>query len=94
VAYPCIGWWYVLDKVVAIPVWRSHFRSWWQNHIIHWRRSFALWLLFLSFTFSAYLRLFFLFQPNPPEVFFWMMIIFSIIRYVQTNNNSGCMYLE
>lgn len=50
-------------------------------------RSFALFLLFLSFTFSVYLRMFFLFQPNAPEVFFWTMIIFSIIRHVQTGNN-------
>ena len=50
-------------------------------------RSFALWLLFLSFTFSVYLRLFFLFQPNPPEVFFWTMIAYSLIRYVETNKN-------
>jgi len=46
-------------------------------------RSFALWLLFLSFTFSVYLRLFFLFQPNPPEVFFWTMIVYSIVRYTE-----------
>ena len=50
-------------------------------------RSFALWLLFLSFTFSVFLRLFFLFQPNPPEVFFWTMIVYSIIRYVETTRN-------
>lgn len=50
-------------------------------------RSFALWLLFLSFTFSVYLRLFFLFQPNPPEVFFWTMMVYSIIRYIQTGKN-------
>jgi len=37
-------------------------------------KSFALILLFLPFIFGAYLRLFFLFQPNPPEVFFWTMI--------------------
>lgn len=55
-------------------------------------RSFALWLLFLSFTFSAYLRLFFLFQPNPPEVFFWTLIAYSIIRYVETNRN-GWLYV-
>lgn len=46
---------------------------------------FALWLLFLSFLLSAYLRVFFLFQPNAPEVFFWTMIVFCLIRYVQTH---------
>lgn len=50
-------------------------------------RSFALWLLFLSFTFSVYLRLFFLFQPNPPEVFFWTMIAYSLIRYTQQGHH-------
>ena len=48
---------------------------------------FALLLLFLSFLFSGYLRVFFLFQPNAPEVFFWTMIVFCIIRYVQTDKN-------
>src|ERR1700759_669226 len=37
-------------------------------------KNFALILLFLSFIFGAYLRLFFLFQPNPPEVLFWTLI--------------------
>ena len=48
---------------------------------------FALLLLFFSFLFSAYLRMFFLFMPNAPEIFFWTMMIFSIIRYVQTDQN-------
>src|ERR1700750_3137934 len=51
-------------------------------------RAFALLLLFLPFIFGAYLRLFFLFQPNTPEVFFWTMIAFSIIRFVQTQKNN------
>src|SRR5664279_3143251 len=50
-------------------------------------KSFALFLLFLSFIFGAYLRLFFLFQPNPPEVFAWTMIAFSFIRYIQTGKD-------
>ena len=49
-------------------------------------KSFALILLFFSFLFGAYLRMFFLFQPNAPEIFFWTMIAFSIIRFTQTNN--------
>ena len=47
-------------------------------------RRFALLLLFLPFIFGVYLRIFFLFQPNPPEIFFWTMIAYSFIRYVQT----------
>src|ERR1700761_5716645 len=49
--------------------------------------SFALVLLFLSFLFGAYLRMFFLFQPNAPEIFFWTMIAFSISRFIQTKQN-------
>ncbi|HEX5155304.1 MAG TPA: glycosyltransferase family 39 protein [Parafilimonas sp.] len=50
-------------------------------------RSFALILLFFSFLFGAYLRMFFLFQPNAPEIFFWTMIAFSFIRFAQTKEN-------
>jgi hypothetical protein len=50
-------------------------------------RSFALLLLFLPFIFGVYLRVFFLFQPNSPEIFFWTMIIYSIVRFIQTEKN-------
>ena len=50
-------------------------------------KSFALILLFLPFIFGVYLRLFFLFQPNPPEVLFWTLIAFSFIRFIQTKEN-------
>jgi hypothetical protein len=50
-------------------------------------KSFSLLLLFLPFIFGVYLRLFFLFQPNPPEVFFWTLIMYSIIRFIQTEKN-------
>ncbi len=50
-------------------------------------KSFALLLLFLTFLLSVYMRVFFLFQPNAPEIFFWTMIVFSFIRYVQTAEN-------
>lgn len=50
-------------------------------------KNFALFLLFLSFLLGAYLRLFFLFQPNGPEVFFWTMIAYSLIRFIQTEKN-------
>ena len=50
-------------------------------------KSFALILLFLSFLFGAYLRMFFLFQPNAPEIFFWTMIAVSFIRFIQTKEN-------
>jgi 4-amino-4-deoxy-L-arabinose transferase-like glycosyltransferase len=50
-------------------------------------KSFSLLLLFLPFIFGVYLRLFFLFQPNPPEVFFWTLIMYSIIRFIQTEKS-------
>ena len=50
-------------------------------------KSFSLLLLFLSFLFSAYLRVFFLFQPNAPEIFFWTLIAYSLIRFVETKKN-------
>ena len=48
---------------------------------------FAIFLVFLPFIFGVYLRLFFLFQPNTPEVFFWTMIAYSVLRYIQTEKN-------
>src|SRR5438874_2584797 len=50
-------------------------------------KTFALFLTFLPFVFSVYLRLFYLFQPNFLEVFFWTMLAYSIIRYIQTEKN-------
>jgi|SRR5579862_5103607 len=50
-------------------------------------KTFALFLAFLSFIFTAYLRVHFLFQPNFLEIFFWTMIAYSLIRYTQTEKN-------
>ena len=49
--------------------------------------TFAIFLAFLPFVFGVYLRLFFLFQPNTPEVFFWTLIAYSVLRYIQTEKN-------
>lgn len=51
-------------------------------------RILALFLGFLPFIFGAYMRVHFLFQPNFLEIFFWTMIGFSIIRFIQTEKNS------
>lgn len=51
-------------------------------------KSFALLLGFLPFIFGAYLRVHYLFQPNFLEIFFWAMIAFSLIRYIETKSNS------
>jgi hypothetical protein len=50
-------------------------------------KSFALLLGFLPFIFGAYLRTHFLFQPNFLEIFFWTMIAWSIISWIQTQQN-------
>ncbi|HYM94490.1 MAG TPA: glycosyltransferase family 39 protein [Chitinophagaceae bacterium] len=47
-------------------------------------RVFALFLGWLPFVLDGYMRLFFLFMPNFLDVFFWTLIAFSIIRYIQT----------
>lgn len=51
-------------------------------------RVFALFLALLPFIFGAYLRVYFLFQPNFLEFFFWTLIAYSILRYIQTEKNS------
>lgn len=50
-------------------------------------RVFALFLGWLPFMIDGYMRLFFLFQPNFLEVFFWTSVAFCIIRYLQTQQN-------
>jgi len=50
-------------------------------------KSFALFLCFLPFIFGVFLRIHFLFQPNFLEVFFWTMIAYSVIRYIQSGKN-------
>ncbi len=44
-------------------------------------RDRALFLLFVSFVFGAFLRVFFLFQPGFLEIFCWTLIGYSLIRY-------------
>jgi hypothetical protein len=47
----------------------------------------ALFLGFLPFIFGAYLSAHFLFQPGFLDVFFWTMIAYSILRFIQTQKN-------
>ena len=81
------------DSIFWIKLWPSLFGA--ATFIVAARivqslggKNFAIFLLFLPFIFGVYLRLFFLFQPNTPEVFFWTMIAYSIIRFVQTKSNN------
>lgn len=55
-------------------------------------RAFAILLTFFPFIFGAYLSLFFLFQPNSPEVLFYTIMAFSIIRFIQSQK-SGWLYV-
>lgn len=50
-------------------------------------KSFALFLLFLTLLSGVYLRIFFLFQPNPPEVFFVTLLFYALVRFFQTDGN-------
>jgi len=48
---------------------------------------FALLLGFIPFIFSGYIRLFTFFHPNFLDAFFWTLIAFSVIRYIQSRQN-------
>jgi Dolichyl-phosphate-mannose-protein mannosyltransferase len=50
-------------------------------------KQFALFLLFCCFVFTGFLRVHFLFQPNFLEVFFYSVIAYGLIRYIQTSKN-------
>jgi Dolichyl-phosphate-mannose-protein mannosyltransferase len=46
-------------------------------------RNYAIFMAFLAFVLTGYLRVHFLFQPNFLEIFFWTMIAYALIRYTQ-----------
>lgn len=48
---------------------------------------FSLFLLFCCFFFTGFLRVHFLFQPNTFEVFFYSVIAYGLIRYIQSGDN-------
>lgn len=51
-------------------------------------RHFAVFLTFLPFVCTGFLRLFFLFQPNFLDTFFWTLSAYTIVRFIQTQHNS------
>lgn len=53
---------------------------------------FALVLGFLPFIFGAYLRVNYLFQPNSLDIFFWTLMAYGLVRYVQSER-PGWLYL-
>ncbi|MBS1621678.1 MAG: glycosyltransferase family 39 protein [Bacteroidetes bacterium] len=50
-------------------------------------KKFALILGWLPFVLDGYMRLFFLFMPNFLDVFFWTLIAFTLIRFIETEQN-------
>lgn len=50
-------------------------------------RWFALALGSLSLLLSAVLRINILYQPNSSDIFFWTLTYFTVIKYVNTNQN-------
>jgi len=52
-------------------------------------KSFALLLCALPFIFGAYLRVFYLFQPNGPEILCWTAMAYGLIRNIQTGKPKG-----
>ncbi len=81
------------DGLFWIKFWPSLFGA--LNYIIIARiivslggKSFALLLGFLPFILGVFLRIHYLFQPNFLEIFFWSMIAWAIISYIQTRNNN------
>src|ERR1700689_3591231 len=52
-------------------------------------KMFALILGFLPFIFGYYMHVHFMFQPNFLEVFFWTLMAYGLVRYVQTEKPNG-----
>jgi Dolichyl-phosphate-mannose-protein mannosyltransferase len=50
-------------------------------------KKFAILLGWLPFVLDGYMLLFFLFQPNFLDCFFWTLMAYSIVRYIQTEKN-------
>jgi 4-amino-4-deoxy-L-arabinose transferase-like glycosyltransferase len=50
-------------------------------------KLFARFIAGLGILFSAYMRIHFLFQPNFPEIFFWTLSAYYLIRYINTQQN-------
>ncbi len=47
-------------------------------------RKFAIFLAFLAFITTAFIRMHFLFQPGFLETFFWTVASYNLLRFIQT----------
>jgi len=54
---------------------------------------FGIFLVWLPFMFGAYIRVFYLFQPNFLEEFFWIGLTYCLFNYIQTGENKWLYYL-
>ncbi len=50
-------------------------------------KQFAIFLAFLAFILTAYLRVHFLFQPGFLEIFFWTAVAYTLLRFIQTEHS-------
>ena len=79
---------HVLDQMLALPIRGTQFYPGWaKSYYQGVARAFSLFLLFCCFIFSAFIRVHFLFQPNFLEIFFYTLIGYGLIRYIQTTQN-------
>ena len=51
-------------------------------------KVFALAIGSLAILFSVLLRINILYQPNSTDIFFWTLIYFTVIKYINTNNSN------
>jgi hypothetical protein len=49
-------------------------------------KAFAQFIAGLSILGGAYMRMFFLFQPNAPEIFFWTLSIYFLVRFIKNED--------
>ena len=52
-------------------------------------KRFAVLLGFLPFVFGYFMHVHYMFQPNFLEVFFWTLMAYGLVRYVQTGKQEG-----
>ena len=50
-------------------------------------KRLAVWLCFIAFAITGYIRLFYLFHPNFLDVFFWTLSAYAIFFFIRTQNN-------
>ena len=49
-------------------------------------KAFAQFIAGIAIIGGAYMRMFFLFQPNPLEIFFWTLSVYFLVRFIKTSH--------